>query len=412
MLIRRENRRNSKEFPNGVIRYFVAAWQRSLFRATKSPGRPPNQSVSLELRKLSLFNFRNYEQTSVSFEGQVHCLLGKNGSGKTNLLDAIYYLSFTKSSLLATDTQNIKTGQNFFSIKGTFHGDREVLCSFQAGQKKIMKENGNEYGRLSEHIGKYPAVMIAPNDIELIWDGGEVRRRFIDSMISQVNREYLERLISYTGHLKMRNSLLKRFAERGSVDHDLLESCDRQLIPCGDFIAKTRQEFLSNFLPYFQRHYTFLSGSGSEQVSIAYRSGTDDDTLADALSKNLNRDIILQRTTMGIHRDDFIFTLDGFELKRHGSQGQQKSFLIALKLAEFDVLTAYKMFKPILLLDDIFDKLDDDRIARLIELVGGGTFGQLFITDARPDRSQALLEEGGIKAESFFVENGTLRKGF
>jgi DNA replication and repair protein RecF len=366
----------------------------------------------LELRKLSLFNFRNYEQTSVSFEGQVHCLLGKNGSGKTNLLDAIYYLSFTKSSLLATDTQNIKTGQNFFSIKGTFHGDREVLCSFQAGQKKIMKENGNEYGRLSEHIGKYPAVMIAPNDIELIWDGGEVRRRFIDSMISQVNREYLERLISYTGHLKMRNSLLKRFAERGSVDHDLLESCDRQLIPCGDFIAKTRQEFLSNFLPYFQRHYTFLSGSGSEQVSIAYRSGTDDDTLADALSKNLNRDIILQRTTMGIHRDDFIFTLDGFELKRHGSQGQQKSFLIALKLAEFDVLTAYKMFKPILLLDDIFDKLDDDRIARLIELVGGGTFGQLFITDARPDRSQALLEEGGIKAESFFVENGTLRKGF
>lgn len=364
----------------------------------------------MELRKLNLFNFRNYEQASISFEGQVHCLLGKNGSGKTNLLDAIYYLSFTKSSLLATDTQNIKTGQNFFSIKGTFHDDREVLCSFQVGQKKVMKENGNEYGRLSEHIGKYPAVMIAPNDIELIWDGGEVRRRFIDSMISQVNREYLERLISYTGHLKMRNSLLKRFAEKGSVDHDLLESCDRQLIPCGDFIAKTRQEFLSQFSPYFQRHYTFLSGSGSEKVGIAYRSGTDDDDLADALSKNLNRDIILQRTTMGIHRDDFIFTLDGFELKRHGSQGQQKSFLIALKLAEFDILTAHKKFKPILLLDDIFDKLDDDRIARLIELVGGGTFGQLFITDARPDRSEALLSEAGIGAESFLVESGTLSK--
>ncbi|MEI9917942.1 MAG: DNA replication and repair protein RecF [Bacteroidota bacterium] len=364
----------------------------------------------MELRKLNLFNFRNYEQVSVSFEGQVHCLLGKNGSGKTNLLDAIYYLSFTKSSLLATDTQNIKTGQNFFSIKGTFEGDREVLCSYQVGQKKVMKENGNEYSRLSEHIGKYPAVMIAPNDIELIWDGGEVRRRFIDSMISQVNREYLERLISYTGHLKMRNSLLKRFAERGSVDHDLLESCDRQLIPCGDFIAKTRQEFLSKFSPYFQRHYTFLSGSDSEKVGIAYRSGTDDETLSDALSKNLNRDIILQRTTMGIHRDDFIFSLDGFELKRHGSQGQQKSFLIALKLAEFDILTAHKKFKPILLLDDIFDKLDDDRIARLIELVGGGTFGQLFITDARPDRSQELLREAGIGAEIFLVENGTLTR--
>ncbi|HEX8059386.1 MAG TPA: DNA replication and repair protein RecF, partial [Cyclobacteriaceae bacterium] len=278
----------------------------------------------MELRKLNLVNFRNYEQASISFEGQVHCLLGKNGSGKTNLLDAIYYLSFTKSSLLATDTQNIKTGQSGFSIKGIFNNDQEVLCSFQPGQRKILKENGNEYTRLSEHIGKYPAVMIAPNDIELIWDGGEVRRRFIDSMISQVNREYLERLISYNGHLKMRNSLLKRFAEKGSVDHDLLESCDRQLIPCGDFIAKTRQVFLSTFSPYFQQHYTFLSGSGSEKVTITYRSGTDDNPLADALSKNLNRDIILQRTTMGIHRDDFIFTLDGFELKRHGSQGQQK----------------------------------------------------------------------------------------
>jgi DNA replication and repair protein RecF len=364
----------------------------------------------LELRKLTLHNFRNYEQASVSFEGQVHCLLGKNGSGKTNLLDAIYYLSFTKSSLLSSDTQNIKTGQNFFSIKGTFGNDFEVLCFFQAGQKKVMKENGNDYGRLSEHIGRYPAVMIAPNDIELIWDGGEVRRRFIDSMISQVNREYLERLIGYTGHLKMRNSLLKRFAERGSVDHDLLESCDRQLIPCGDFITKTRQEFLSAFSPYFQKHYSFLSGSGNEQVAIAYRSGTDDYSLADALEKNLSRDILLQRTTMGAHRDDFLFTLEGFELKRHGSQGQQKSFLIGLKLAEFDILTAHKKFKPILLLDDIFDKLDDDRISRLIGLVGSGTFGQLFISDARPDRSSELLNHAGIVAEKFLVENGQIKK--
>lgn len=364
----------------------------------------------MELKKLNLFNFRNYEQATISFEGRIHCLLGKNGSGKTNLLDSIYYLSFTKSSLLATDTQNIRTGQSSFSIKGTFANDREILCSFQVGQKKTIREDGNDYGRLSEHIGKYPAVMIAPNDIELIWDGGEVRRKFIDSMISQVNREYLERLIGYTGHLKMRNSLLKRFAEKGSVDHDLLESCDRQLIPCGDFITKTRQEFLSIFSPYFEKHYSFLSGNNSESVAIAYRSGTDEYSLSDALEKNLGRDILLQRTTMGAHRDDFLFMLDSFELKRHGSQGQQKSFLIALKLAEFDVLTAHKKFKPILLLDDIFDKLDDDRIARLIGMVSGGTFGQLFISDARPDRSNELLNHAGITAEKFLVENGRVKK--
>lgn len=367
----------------------------------------------MELRKLNLFNFRNYGELSVAFEGQVHCLLGKNGSGKTNLLDAIYYLSFTKSSLLSTDTQNIRTGQNQFSIRGTFdtgNTTHDIQCTFQAGQKKVVREDGNEYGRLSEHIGKYPAVLIAPNDIELIWDGGEVRRRFFDSVISQVNKEYLERLISYTSHLKMRNSLLKRFAEKGSVDHDLLESCDRHLIPCGDFIAKTREEFLTTFSPYFQKHYGFLSGNGAEKVSIAYRSGTDGQGLSDALLKNLSRDLALQRTTLGAHRDDYVFLLDGFELRRHGSQGQQKSFLIALKLAEFDVLTASKNFKPVLLLDDIFDKLDDDRIARLIGLVGSGVFGQLFITDARPDRSRELLQGVGIRAESFVVEMGTLRR--
>lgn len=364
----------------------------------------------MNLKKLNLFNFRNYESLSVAFDGQIHCLLGKNGSGKTNLLDAIYYLSFTKTSLLSTDSQNIRTGQTSFSIKGTFENDSDVICSFQAGQKKVVKENGNDYGRLSEHIGKYPAVLIAPNDIELIWDGSEVRRRFFDSLISQVNREYLDRLITYAGHLKMRNSLLKRFAEKGSVDHDLLESCDRQLIPCGDFIAKTRETFLTTFAPYFQKHYSFLSGTSSEAVTIAYRSGTDGLSLSDALSKNLNRDIALQRTTLGAHRDDFIFLLDGFELKRHGSQGQQKSFLVGLKLAEFDILTAAKKFKPILLLDDIFDKLDDDRIARLIGLVGSGVFGQLFISDARPDRSKELLGAAGINAESFLVESGTLRK--
>lgn len=365
----------------------------------------------MELRKLNLFNFRNYDQIQIGFDGQVHCLLGKNGSGKTNLLDAIYYLSFTKSSLNATDSQNIRTGQSIFSVKGTFDirdGIHEVLCSYQIGQKKVMREDGTDYTKLSEHIGRYPAVMIAPNDIELIWDGGEVRRRFIDTLISQVNKEYLDRLITYANQLKMRNSFLKRFAEKGKTDLDLLESCDRHLVPAGDFISKIRQEFLKQFVPFFQKHYQYLSGQNAEAVSIRYRSGTDGETMSDTLQKNLNRDLASQRTTMGAHRDDFLFLLDEFELKRHGSQGQQKSFLIGLKLAEFDVLATHKKFKPLLLLDDIFDKLDDDRISRLIGLVGSGTFGQLFISDARPDRSSELLKHAGIKAQKLLVADGRI----
>jgi DNA replication and repair protein RecF len=367
----------------------------------------------VHLKKLNIFNFRNYDQVGVEFNSSIHCLLGKNGSGKTNLLDAIYYLSFTRSSLIASDTQNIRNGEGLFSIRGTFvKGEHahEISCVFQPGQKKVMKEDGNEYNKLSEHLGKFPSVMIAPNDIELIWDGGEVRRKFIDTLISQIDREYLHALIVYTGQLKMRNSLLKRFADLGKINNDLLDVCNQQLIPAGDVIAQKRRVFLEKFTPHFQRHYKYLSGSGPESVSINYRSGIDGNSLADALTKNLNRDMAMQRTTAGVHRDDFVFLLDDLELKRHGSQGQQKSFLIALKLAEFDVLTEYKKFKPILLLDDIFDKLDDERIARLIALVGNGTFGQLFITDARPDRSRELLLDAGIHAESFLVESGTLTK--
>ncbi len=367
----------------------------------------------LHLDTLTIFNFRNYEEVRVAFEGDVHCLLGRNGSGKTNLLDAIYYLSFTKSSLLSTDTQNIRTGQNFFSIRGTFQTDRglhDVTCAFQLGQKKVMKEDGADYTRLSEHIGKYPVVMIAPNDIELIWDGGEVRRRFMDAIISQIDHEYLDRLIAYTARLKMRNSLLKRFSESGKADYDLLESCDRVMAPDGDFISSTRASFVEKFRPAFERHYRYLSGGGVETAAISHRRGYEEASHADSWQRALGRDLALQRTTTGAHRDDFAFELDEHELKRHGSQGQQKSFLIALKLAEFDVLNEKKGFKPILLLDDIFDKLDDDRIGRLIERVGSGTFGQLFITDARPDRSEALLASAGIRAKSFRVESGTLTK--
>jgi len=366
----------------------------------------------MRLEKLSLFNFKNYEETQIVFQGNIHCFLGKNGSGKTNLLDAIYYLSFTKSSLTSSDTQNIRISQNQFFIKGAFSRQQkrsEVICSFQQGQKKMIRENDLDYGKFAEHIGKYPVVMVAPQDIELIWDGSEVRRKFFDSLISQLDRVYLDHLITYTAFLKQRNSALRFFSEKGKVDHDLLESYDQKLLPAADYIFKKRRDFIKDFIPRLINHYRFLSDNEQEVISVLYRSDLEEMDWSETLKKNLSRDLALQRTTSGIHRDDFLFSLNNNELKRFGSQGQQKSFLIGLKLAEFDSITINKSLKPILLLDDIFDKLDDSRINKLMQLVAKENFGQIFITDARPGRTKVILEQAGITAELFELENGNLK---
>lgn len=366
----------------------------------------------MRLEKLSLFNFKNYEETQIAFHGNIHCFLGKNGSGKTNLLDAIYYLSFTKSFLASSDTQNIRISENQFFIKGAFSRKEkasEVICSFQQGQKKVIRENNLDYGKFAEHIGKYPVVMVAPQDIELIWDGSEVRRKFFDSLISQLDRPYLDYLITYTALLKQRNSALRLFSERGRIDSDLLESYDEKLIPAAEYIFNKRKDFLNDFIPRLINHYHFLADNNSEEVSVHYRSDLDGTTWKEALKKNLSRDLALQRTTTGIHRDDFLFFLNNNELKKFGSQGQQKSFLIGLKLAEFESITINKSLKPILLLDDIFDKLDDSRIHKLMLLVAGDNFGQIFITDARPGRTKEILKQSGIEAELFELENGNLR---
>lgn len=365
----------------------------------------------MHLTKLNLFNFRNYEEAHLEFKGDVFCLLGKNGSGKTNLLDAIHYLSFTKSFLNTSDAVNVRNGESVFSIKGTFENqgrENEVFCSYQPGAKKLMRENGNDYIKLSGHIGKYPVVLIAPNDIELIWDGSEVRRKFVDGLISQINSQYLEHLITYTNHLKARNAALRQFAERGRTDHDLLATYDRVLSKSGDFIYQTRTEFVLQLLPVLQKFYQFLS-SGNEPAEVAYKSDLEALGTAQIFQQNLQRDLVLQRTSAGIHRDDFTFQLNGFELKKYGSQGQQKSFLISLKLAEFEIIEQQKGFKPILLLDDIFDKLDDDRIQKLIELIARQTFGQIFITDARPDRTSEILRKANLTASLLTVDNGIVR---
>ena len=361
------------------------------------------------LQQLKPFNFKNYAEANLRFENSVNCFLGKNGSGKTNLLDAMHYLSFTKSAINPSDVQNIKLGESQFIIKGTFNvlgKQKEVICSYQQGQKKIVKEDGQDYLKFSEHVGKYPLVLIAPQDIELIWDGSEVRRKFFDSLLSQIDHGYLEDLIVYASYLKQRNSALKLFAERGSVDHDLLAGYDQKVIPAAKRIFYRRSEFIKEFLPVFQQHYTNLADSKDEGMSIQYRSDLEGDDFEELLDKNLSRDVMLQRTTTGIHRDDFLFSLNDKEVKRFGSQGQQKSFLIGLKLAEFQCIAEKKKFKPLLLLDDIFDKLDDTRIGKLMRLVNEGMFGQLFITDARPARCIELFKEIKLDAGILSIENG------
>lgn len=365
----------------------------------------------MRLEKLHLVNFKNYADAEVHLEGTIHCFLGKNGSGKTNLLEAIHYLSFTKGSFYSNDLANVRQGQDQFLINGLFekNGKRmEVVCSFSQEEKKKVMENGKEYNRFSEHIGKYPLVLVAPNDIEVIWNGGEVRRKLFDTLLAQVDKVYLENLILYQAHLRQRNSLLKMLTERGSVDRDLIDSYDEKLVSSGNILYQKRLDFVQQYLPFVTSRYNFLVKGLSETIGMQYESDLEKTDFKKELDLKLDRDMALGRTTVGVHRDDFLFTLNGFELKRFGSQGQQKSFLIALKLAEFDYLAVKKETKPLILLDDIFDKLDDDRIHQLMELVTDGAFGQIFITDARPGRSLEVLKAAGIKSQNFLVEAGTV----
>jgi len=360
------------------------------------------------LEKITLLNFKNYEELALSFSQEVNLITGLNGSGKTNLLDAIYYLCISKSAFNSSDAQNIMQGTDYFMIGGNFiktDNSYNIQCSFKQGSKKVFKTNKNPYVKISEHIGQFPAVLITPYDNDLIREGSEERRKFFDSCLSQINSLYLNDLIRYNQVLKQRNGLLKLFHERGTVDKDMLEAYDVEILGLGKKIYQARKDFIKEFTPLFNTHYKELS-EGREEVSLEYASHLNNASFESEFKKVLERDIILERTTKGIHRDDFLFKIGEFPIKSYGSQGQQKSFVISLKLAEFDIIKQKKGFKPLLLLDDIFDKLDENRIKKLLKMVAAKNFGQLFITDARVESSGKFFEEMRAKISIFKVEKG------
>lgn len=350
------------------------------------------------LKKIALFNFKNYPEAQFDFSEEINCFVGNNGMGKTNLLDAIHYLSFCKSYFNSTDIQNIAHGKEFFIVQGEFEYSGitdAVYCSASQNQRKIFKKNKKEYPRLSEHIGLFPSVMIAPEDVSLIHEGSRVRRRFIDSVISQSDKEYLESLIKYNKALEQRDALLKFFAESGKFDVPSLEIWDYQLIDCGEKIYEARKNFLREFIPFFQKYFQIISRD-AEVVEMEYMSDLNGRPLKELLKDLLHADRAAARTTGGIHKDDLVFKLGDHPIKAVGSQGQQKSYLIALKLAQFEFIKQTGRM-PLLLLDDIFDKLDSRRIEALMQLVSSHHFGQIFITDTEESRIKSVFEK--IKAE-------------
>jgi DNA replication and repair protein RecF len=341
------------------------------------------------LAQLSLINFRSHADARLQFAEKVAVFTGKNGCGKTNLLDAIHYLSFCKGFLNPSDVQNIHLKEGFFLIDGKFQSEEATLslsCGLKRGQAKTFKRNGKEYERLSEHIGQIPLVVIAPTDIVLLSGGSEERRKFMDSVISQYDRSYLDSLIRYNRILKQRNVLLRQ----GNPDRTMIEVFDMQLVEFSKPIFEARKHFATAAEPLLLRYYKQMSGE-TESVSMQYESGLHQHAMDDLLKMSLERDFAMQYTTEGIHKDDIDLLINGYSLKRYASQGQQKTMLIALKLAQFDILQQTKQTMPLLLLDDIFEKLDQQRITALLNLIAQGHFGQIFITDSHPQRVIEIL---------------------
>jgi len=360
------------------------------------------------LAKISVVNFKNLAQIDLDFSAKMNCFIGNNGMGKTNLLDAIYYLSFCKSFTNSMDTQNIHHQRDFFVIQGNYHrnepDDTLVYCGFKRRQKKQFKLNKKEYERLSDHIGYLPLVIISPFDSALISDGSDERRRFLDSVISQYNKPYLVDLIRYNKALMQRNSLLKNDSSSDDLVIDIIEE---QMAQSAKAIYEARSAFIDEFVPVFESRFKAISGQ-QDNVSLKYQSQLEEEDLLAVLRQHRERDRLIGYTTIGIHRDDMEMLLDGFPIKRIGSQGQNKSFLIAMKLAQYDIIKRFSHVNPLLLLDDIFDKLDAERVERLVRLVGENDFGQIFITDTNRDHLIEILKSSTLEVKYFYVDQGNI----
>ncbi len=367
---------------------------------------PRNTAIPMRLKKLSLLHFKNIARQELEFCRGVNCLVGDNGAGKTNVMDAIYYLSMCKSSLPMTDTQSIRHGEEGFLVEGQYVSDEEknerIVCSFTRKGGKVLKRNGKEYERLADHVGLVPAVIVSPADNALISDAAEERRRYLNACISQLDRPYLANVMRYNAVLAERNRLLKM-----QPDETMLAIYDDQLTDYGTKIHAARQAFAERLQPVVAEYYRILSGD-REEVELHYKSELGERPFDEILRAARQKDLVNEYTTSGIHRDDLTLRIGGYPLRKYGSQGQQKSFLIALKLAQYAVVAEACGEKPILLLDDLFDKLDAGRVEQLIRLVSDEAFGQIFITDCNPTRLKSILDEAGAEYALFTVANGEI----
>lgn len=355
------------------------------------------------LRQLTLTQYKNIDSRTFELNPKINCFVGDNGVGKSTVLDAIYHLALGKSYFNPIALQNIQFGEDFFVLEGRFEKEKreeKIICSLKKGQRKIVKRNGKVYEKLADHIGLIPTVIISPSDQDLISEGSSTRRKFIDGVIGQTDKVFLQQLIEYSKILSQRNALLKYFAINQTFDPDTLEIYNEQLVERSGPIFEKRQRFMEAFIPIFKSRYQEISGQ-KERVSLEYESQLKEATHQELLKSSLGKDRMIQYTSIGIHKDDVLFLKDDQPIKKFGSQGQQKTFLIALKLAQFDFLKSQTGGAPILLLDDAFDKLDQKRVSQIIALVDQNDFGQIFITDTHEERTLSALENVNASYEIF-----------